>query len=342
MTDSPPPSGTSELLARRMVARLRMKHLALLLAIEEQRSLTRVAERMATSQPAVTQALAELERLFGSPLFVRSPRGMLPTALGELVLARARTMLADLEHWALDIEAVGCDRSAHLHVGVIPFLPGRMLAQAIGRTRPRGRRISVTLHEDTSDHLLARLRVHELDCVIGRTSAILDMDGLRHTVLYQQEPRLVAHRRLASRLGRKPLQWAELAELDWVLGARQTPMREQISDFFLRAGVEPPLPFVESLSAKVIGELVAANERAVSIVPADIAQELVRIAGVGIVRHRFGWTLPPITLFQRQSAAQYEELQLFAQALQEVCAQLASDAAAPAGKAANGARRIFL
>ena len=58
---------------------------------------------------------------------------------------------------------------------------------------------------------------------------------------------------------------------------------------------------METLSAKVIGELVAANERAVSIVPADIAEELVRIAGVGIVRHRFGWTLPPITLFERKA-----------------------------------------
>ena len=48
---------------------------------------------------------------------------------------------------------------------------------------------------------------------------------------------MVAHRRLASRLGRRPLQWAELTELDWVLGAHSTPMREQITDFFLRAGI---------------------------------------------------------------------------------------------------------
>lgn len=310
-------------LVRRMVARLRMKHLALLLAIQRQRSLTRVAEQMATSQPAVTQALAELESLFGAPLFIRSVRGMTPTELGELVLARAQTMLSDLDHWAGDIEAVGHERAAHLRVGVIPFLPGRMLAQAIGRTRPRGRRVSVTLHEDTSDHLLAGLRAHELDCVIGRASAVLDMTGLRHTVLYQQEPRLIAHRRLAARLGRKPLQWAELTELDWVLGARSTPMREQITDFFLRAGVEPPLPYVESLSAKVIGELVAANERAASIVPADVAEELARLAGVGIVKHRFGWTLPPITLFRRKGGADYEEQRLFAQALVDVCGEMA-------------------
>lgn len=322
MSDLSALSNAAPPLARRMVARLRMKHLALLLAIKQNRSLTRVAEQLATSQPAVTQALAELESLFGAPLFSRSARGMTPTALGELVLSRAQTMLADLDHWALDVEAVAHERSAHLHVGVIPFLQGRMLARAIARAQQRGRRISVTLHEDTSDRLLARLRAHELDCVIGRVSAVLDMAGLRHEVLYQQEPRLVAHRRLAARLERKPLQWAELTELDWILGARQTPMREQITDFFLRAGATPPQPYVESLSAKIIGELVAANERAVSIVPADIAEELVRIAGVGIVRHRFSWTLPPLTLFERKSGAMHEEQRLFAQALRDVCAEL--------------------
>lgn len=310
----------ASLLAHRLAARLKMKHLLLLRAIHEHGSLTRVAQHMATSQPAVTQMLADLEALFGAPLFIRSPRGMTPTTLGKLALSRAETMLADLDHWALDFETVEHGRAAHLHVGVIPFLPGRLLAQAINRPRLDGRHFTVTLHEDTSDNLLARLRAHELDCVVGRTSAILDMTDLAHEVLYEQEPRLIAHRRLAARLGRRPLEWAELTDLDWILGPRETPMREQITDFFLRAGVQPPPPLVESLSAKLIGELIAANERAISIVPADIAEELARVAGVGVVQHPFGWTLPPITLFQRTAGADYEEKNAFIAALREVCA----------------------
>ncbi|WP_211091314.1 LysR substrate-binding domain-containing protein [Pseudothauera rhizosphaerae] len=307
-----------ELLAR-LTSRLKMRHLVLLRLIGQHGSLTRVAGHMATSQPAVTHALAELEAMFGAPLFVRSARGMAPTALGEVALARARAMLQDLGHWVRDMEAAGAGRAAHLQVGVIPFIPGRLLAEAIGRTRPRGSGVTVTIHEGSSDHLLARLRDHELDCVIGRSSAVLAMDGLVHEVLYEQEPRLVAHRRLAARLGRRPLSWPELAQLDWVLGQRNTPMREQITDFFLRAGVAPPAPMVESLSAKLIGELLAANERAVSIVPADIAEELARIAGVGVVAHRFGWTLPPVTLFRRAEESSREADALFAQALRAAC-----------------------
>jgi len=323
MRKNPPPTIVATTLAHKLALRLRMRHLLILQAIDEHRSLTQVAQHMTTSQPAITQSLADLEALFGGALFERSPRGMLPTELGKLVLARAQAMLADLGHWARDIEALNQGRATHLQVGVIPFLPGRLLATAINHTRPYGRRITVTLQEDTSDRLLERLRNHELDCVIGRASAVLDMTELRHDVLYQQEPRLIAHKHLAARLADKPLRWHALAELDWVLGARQTPMREQITDFFIRAGVTPPVPIVESLSAKVIGELVAANEAAVSIVPADVAEELARIAGVAILRHRFGWTLPPVSLFQRVSGAQYEEQKQFATALKIAAQQIA-------------------
>ena len=298
-----------------LATRLRMKHLLLLRAIHEHGSLTRVAEYMATSQPAVTQMLADLEALFGAPLFTRSVRGMYPTALGKLALSRAETMLVDLNHWVLDLESATQGHAAHLHIGVIPFLPGRLLAHALNQTRPNGQRVTVTLHEDTSDNLLVRLRAHELDCVIGRTSAVLDMEGLSHEILYEQAPRLIAHQRLARQLNRKPLEWKALINLDWILGARQTPMREQIADFFLRAGVQPPIPLVETLSAKLIGELIAANDRALSIVPEDIAEELTRIAKISIVQHRFNWTLPPITLFQRQAGADYPEKNAFIDAL---------------------------
>lgn len=304
----------------RLASRLKMRHLTLLCLIAQHGSLTRVAEHMATSQPAVTHALAELEAMFGAPLFTRSARGMVPTAMGEVALGRARAMLQDLGHWVRDMEAAGAGRAAHLQVGVIPFIPGRLLAAAIGLTRPQDRGITVTIHEGTSDHLLERLRRRELHFVIGRISAVLEMEGLLHEVLYEQEPRLVAHRKLAARLDRKPLSWTELAQLDWVLGQRSTPMREQITDFFLRAGVVPPAPMVESLSAKVIGELIAANERAVSIVPADIAEELSRLTGVGVVAHRFGWTLPPVTLFRRAGEPLREADAMFVQALREVCA----------------------
>ena len=108
--------------------------------------------------------------------------------------------------------------------------------------------------------------------------------------------------------------WRRLAELDWILGAPHTPMREQVASIFLDAGIAPPVPLTESYSSRLIGEMVAAGERAVSIVPADIADELVRVAGVSVVPYTLEWSLPPVALFQRARGRRVVD-QVFADSL---------------------------
>ncbi|PXW28704.1 LysR family transcriptional regulator [Paraburkholderia caballeronis] len=299
----------------KLTSRLRVRQLMLLMQIEQHGSITRAAEHMSSSQPAVTQALAELEDLFGTPLFDRSARGMTPTPLGRLVLMCARGIAEDLGHLVGDIEAALAGRAAHIHLGVVPFVPSRLLASAIERTRSDGgQRISVTLHEGTSEHLLSRLQDHKLDVVIGRASSTLDATQVSMEVLYRQPPRLIAGRRLAARLSRVRPDWRRLAELDWILGAPHTPMREQVASIFLDAGIAPPVPLTESYSSRLIGEMVAAGERAVSIVPADIADELVRVAGVSVVPYTLEWSLPPVALFQRARGRRVVD-QVFADSL---------------------------
>ncbi|UYO92985.1 LysR substrate-binding domain-containing protein [Pollutimonas sp. M17] len=307
---------------RKLTARLKMRHLQLLLRIRQHGSLTRVAEEMSTSQPAVTNALAEVESMFGAPLFDRSARGMSPTALGEVALARAQAMINDLGNLVRDMETVASGNAAHLHIGVIPFISGQMLSTAVQHTLPEGGgRLTLTIHEGTSDQLMQQLRDHTLDIAVGRPSTAVNIDQLEFEALYDQQPRLVAGRRLAAQLGRRRLNWRQLARLDWILGAPGTPIREQVSDIFLKAGVAPPAPIIESYATKLMGELIVSNDQAVSIVPADIADELVRIAGVAIVPYSFDWTLPPIALFTRRQGPQPEAVRMFARALRVACKQ---------------------
>jgi DNA-binding transcriptional LysR family regulator len=310
-------------LLHKLTSRLRMRQLTLLLQIEQHGSITRAAEHLSSSQPAVTQALAELEDMFGTPLFERSARGMLPTQLGCVVLSCARVITEDLGHLVADMQAVHAGRTAHIHLGVVPFVPGRLLATAIERTRPDGERpVSVTLHEGTSEELLQQLQEHTLDLVVGRASAELDVAQLSMEVLYRQPPRLIAGRRLAARLARLRLDWCKLAELDWILGAPHTPMREQVASIFLGAGIAPPVPRAESYTARMIGEMVAVGEKAVSIVPADIADELVRVAGVSVVPYSFEWTLAPLAIFTRTNGSRRQVDQLLVETLRGLCREM--------------------
>src|SRR5437762_12076631 len=80
-----------------LLTRLKLRQLSLLQAIDRHRTLGRVAAEMRLSQPAITKALHEVEDIFGSRLFERTSRGLLPTPSGEAVLHYARRWLAELE-----------------------------------------------------------------------------------------------------------------------------------------------------------------------------------------------------------------------------------------------------
>ncbi len=310
---------TADTLEHRLAGRLKMRHLTLLLHIGELGALTRVAQQMGTSQPAVTHALAELEDMFGVALFERTGRGMAPTAAGQVLLARARSMLNDVSALSREMVAVNAGRVAHLHVGAIPFIPGQMLADALENTVSARQRMTVTIHDGTSRSLMTMLREHALDFVIGRASASMDMTGLQQEVLYYQSPRLITNRQLAARLGQRRPDWRHLAELDWILEPAPAPLREQVADMFLSAGVVPPQPLIESLSAKLTGEIIAARGHVVSIVPNDIAEELVRIAGVAVVPWSLQWALSPIALFSLKERNAREVDLRFTESLKRYC-----------------------
>jgi DNA-binding transcriptional LysR family regulator len=70
--------------------------LALLLAVFEEGSVTHAAQRLGVTQSAVSHLLDKLRAIAGDPLFVRSGRGIVPTARAEVLAARARVLLEDL------------------------------------------------------------------------------------------------------------------------------------------------------------------------------------------------------------------------------------------------------
>src|SRR5512132_2319022 len=76
---------------------LELRHLKVVCAIAETGSVTKAASQLGLAQPALTAQLQRIERILGGPLFERDRRGARPTALGELVLARARVLLPAMQ-----------------------------------------------------------------------------------------------------------------------------------------------------------------------------------------------------------------------------------------------------
>ena len=132
-------------------------------ALLRERRVSRVAEALAISQPAVSNALARLRRLLDDPLFVRTPSGMEPTPLARQLAAPVAEALATL-HGALNQRAAfGPHDSARVFcigmsdIGEIYFLP-RLIAAlaeaAPGVTLSTVRNAAVDLkHEMENGHV---------------------------------------------------------------------------------------------------------------------------------------------------------------------------------------------
>ncbi|WP_407841835.1 LysR family transcriptional regulator [Streptomyces sp. DSM 116496] len=72
---------------------LELRHLKIVRAVADAGSLTRAATVLGLTQPALSTQLKRIERALDGPLFVRGREGVRATALGELVLERARVVL---------------------------------------------------------------------------------------------------------------------------------------------------------------------------------------------------------------------------------------------------------
>lgn len=70
--------------------------LRLLLAVHEEGSVTRAAQRLGVTQSAVSHGLDKLRAVLGDPLFVKSGRGIVATAQAQSLASRARTLLDEL------------------------------------------------------------------------------------------------------------------------------------------------------------------------------------------------------------------------------------------------------
>jgi DNA-binding transcriptional LysR family regulator len=142
-------------------------------ALLRERRVSRVAESIGLSQPAVSNALARLRRLLDDPLFVRTPAGMEPTPRARQLAAPVAEALATL-HGALNQRSeFGPQASARLFrigmsdIGEIYFLP--RLMNAIAAVAPG---VTVSTVRSAAVDLKHELESGHVDLAIGLLPAL--------------------------------------------------------------------------------------------------------------------------------------------------------------------------
>ena len=102
-----------------------------LLAVVEHGGFRRAAEAVHLTQPALTKSIKNLEEAFGTLLLERRPRAVVPTPFGEIVIERARKILADLDQMKREVDLLKGFESGMLMVGCDPYVAKSVMAPAL-------------------------------------------------------------------------------------------------------------------------------------------------------------------------------------------------------------------
>src|SRR5215207_5676856 len=87
--------------------------------VAEEGNLTRAADRLFVSQPALTKQMKQLESQLGMPLFTRSRAGMTPTAAGRALAERLPAVLAGFDQAVLEAKSAASRAARVLRVGFL-------------------------------------------------------------------------------------------------------------------------------------------------------------------------------------------------------------------------------
>lgn len=167
------------------IPRLRAVDLNLLTVLDAllaERSVTRAAERLGMTQPAVSNALARLRLLFGDELFVRGGRAMTPTPRALSLAGPIREAL-DLIHGSLDPQRVFDPTAGHtFKLGIVDVGEAVVLPRFLEWLDQLGARVRLDVHRAPGSALHDEVRLGKIELVLDHI-AIPGEDIQRKRVL---------------------------------------------------------------------------------------------------------------------------------------------------------------
>src|SRR5437660_4253898 len=190
---------------------MELSQLRYLVTLAEERHFTRAAAREHIAQPALSQQIRRLEDEVGLALVERTTRRVAITEAGELLVARARRILAELEAANAELGALRGVQSGHVVVGTMHTMGPIDVALVLAEFHNRHPGIELTVRENDSEELAEMLRVDELDLAFLSVTDRMESHGLACHQIVSEELVVVLspHHRLA---GRARVRMAELAD----------------------------------------------------------------------------------------------------------------------------------
>lgn len=161
---------------------IELRQLRYFLAVADDLSFVRAAERLHISQPPLSVQIKNLEEELGVQLFERTNRGVTLTVAGKAFYTEARGVLARLEHARIVAQRCAAGHLGRLAIGFVSIADYTVLPQALKLFSDSYPEVEVVLSEETSDVQIQDLKADRID--VGIALAPIDEPGLTFKPLF--------------------------------------------------------------------------------------------------------------------------------------------------------------
>lgn len=257
---------------------MELRHLRYFVAVAEELSFTRAADRLHMAQPPLSTQIRLLEEELGAQLFERDKRRVNLTQAGREMLERARAILASTEEAKGAVRRAASGETGELHLGyAASAMFTEVLPAAIRRFQKRLPQIRLHLHEMPSADQVYAVHNRELDIGIVRPPEVPTPAGVRIEKWYSA-PLFAAIPKAHALSRRASLEMAELKDQPLIMFPRDSGigLYWRVMDLCVKAGFRPRIVRETRDYAVMVG-LVSAGV-GIAIVPADT--QCIRLEGV--------------------------------------------------------------
>ena len=242
-----------------------LRQLRYFLAVAEELSFTRAAERLHISQPPLSQQIAQLEAELDTRLFTRTSRRVELTAAGLALRVQARALIDQAERARQQVRAIGAGRSGKIEIGATGTILRGGLAGWLAAYRRHAPQVRTVIYEQAPALQVQGVLEHRTDISFNRSRA--PQEELESTLAWHEGISVILPKR--HRLARRrQVALTDLAEDEHVmLHPDSSEFARYLGQSCVEAGFLPKVS-QQVVDSQSIPSLIAAGF-GVSLVPAS-------------------------------------------------------------------------
>ena len=251
------------------------------MTLQETCNLSKTAQLMAMTQPALSKWLRELEADIGAPLFKRHSRGLVPTSECELLASRARLILNELDRTVDLLDALREGVQGKLFIGSTPSASTDVVPSAIASIYQRFPKSRMVVREGPVDILLPQLQDGRLNLIV---SALEDRDygdDIAQTRLYREHMVVAAGHRHPLQ-GKRKVTWEMAAGYPWINGPKDSLVFRELQHELALAN-QPVPEYLADVSSAVLTSNILMRTQALALMSSRSAAFFAKAGAIRVL-----------------------------------------------------------